>query len=239
MARTIFYWVSALAVLVTVALGLVWSWAWWVLAVVLLLIAVGIYDIFSRHNVLTNYPVIGHLRYMLEFIRPELRQYFFESETSGRPFNRLQRDVVNQRADGRESIMPFGTIRDIQASGYDFAEHSLAVRELDADCGRIVFGGSDCRQPYDASRLNISAMSFGSLSANAVLAMNRGASLGGFAHNTGEGGLSPYHLEYGADVVWEIGTAYFGCRTKDGRFDAGKFAEKAADEHVKMIELKL
>ncbi len=239
MARTVFYWVAALAVLVTVALGLMWPQAWWALVVIVALIIVGIYDIFSRHNVLTNYPVIGHLRYMLEFIRPELRQYFFESETSGRPFNRLQRDVVNQRADGRESIMPFGTIRDIQASGYDFAEHSLAVRELDQAGGRIVFGGNDCLQPYDASRLNISAMSFGALSANAVLAMNRGARLGGFAHNTGEGGLSPYHLEYGADVIWEIGTAYFGCRQKNGRFDAEEFAEKAADEHVKMIELKL
>ncbi|WP_308368153.1 MULTISPECIES: FMN-binding glutamate synthase family protein [unclassified Microbulbifer] len=239
MVRTVFYYLAVLTPLLVAAGGWFWPPAWWLLGVVLPLIAIGIYDVFSRHNVLNNYPVIGHLRYLLEFLRPELRQYFFESETSGRPFNREQRNTVNARADGKPDISAFGTIQDVENAGFDFARHSLVVRELDESAGRIVFGGPQCDRPYHGSRLNISAMSFGSLSANAIRAMNRGAALGGFAHNTGEGGLSPYHLEYGADVIWELGSAYFGCRTKTGRFDAQEFAEKAANEHVKMIEIKL
>lgn len=239
MVRVVFYWLSATVILVT----LTWSWFWlpalWSLVVVLPLIILGFYDIASRHNVLSNYPVIVHIRYMLEFIRPELRQYFFESDISGRPFNRVQRDLINARADEEGDTSPFGTIHDVDSAGYDFAEHSLAVKDVREGCGRTVFGGPQCRIPYDSSRLNISAMSFGALSSNAILAMNKGASLGGFAHNTGEGGLSPYHLAYEADVIWELGTAYFGCRTRAGRFDAREFADKAADHRIKMIEIKL
>ena len=239
MVRTGFYYFAAIAPPAVAAWGYIWPPAWWLLAVVLPCIAVGIYDILSQHNVLNNYPVIGHLRYLLEFIRPELRQYFFESETSGRPFSREQRDVVDARADSKPDTAAFGTMLDVESAGFDFARHSLVVKNIDEAADRITFGGPQCTRPYCGSRLNISAMSFGSLSANAIRAMNRGAALGNFAHNTGEGGLSPYHLEFGADVVWELGTAYFGCRTKDGRFDAETFAEKAADERVKMIEIKL
>lgn len=239
MARIVFL---VLAVAAPACLGL-WAWFWqpalWLLIPVLGLVALGVYDILCKHNVLSNYPVIGHLRYMLEFIRPELRQYFFESDISGRPFNRVQRDVINARGDGEGDTSPFGTIRDIEAAGYDFADHSLAARTVDAQHGRVLIGGPQCDQPYLSSRLNISAMSFGSLSANAILAMNKGARLGGFAHNTGEGGLSPYHLAHDADVIWELGTAYFGCRTGEGRFDSAEFADKAVDPRIRMIELKL
>ena len=240
MARVIFYYFAVVAPPVVAAWAFfLWPPAWWILTLVLALVALGIYDIVSRHNVLSNYPVIGHMRYMLEFIRPELRQYFFESDTSGRPFNREQRDLINSRADSKGDTSPFGTIRDVESAGYDFAEHSLAVKDVGVEHRRIDFGGPQCSKPYNASRLNISAMSFGSLSANAIRAMNKGAALGNFAHDTGEGGLSPYHLEYNADVIWELGTAYFGCRTRQGRFDAEEFRDKASDDRVKMIEIKL
>lgn len=239
MVRIIFYRALAGLVLFLVVCSWFWLPVLWGLVLVVPLAVLGAYDIHSRHNVLKNYPVIGHLRYLLEFIRPELRQYFFESDTSGRPFNRLQRDIINARADGKGDTSPFGTIRDMEGSGYDFAEHSLAVKTVEESQARVRFGGPQCRQPYNASRLNISAMSFGSLSTHAVLAMNKGAKLGGFAQNTGEGGLSEYHLEYGADIIWELGTAYFGCRTREGRFDDREFADKAGDERIKMIEIKL
>ncbi|MES1944453.1 glutamate synthase [Salinisphaera sp. PC39] len=213
-----------------------WLWA---LGPFLLSLPVGLYDLYSRHNVLRNYPLVGHIRYLMEFIRPELRQYLFESEQSGRPYNREQRTVIYERAYGLPDTSPFGTIRDVEAAGADFAEHSLAVKTPPASAGRHRIGGEQCAKPYDASRLNISAMSFGSLSSNAVLAMNKGAHMGGFAHNTGEGGISEYHLAHGADLIWEIGTGYFGCRTREGRFDGGAFEAKAAGDTVRMIELKL
>jgi len=201
--------------------------------------AIGFHDLRSRHNVLNNYPVIGHLRYMLEFVRPELRQYFFESEQSGRPFSRAQRTLINARADGGSDASPFGTLRDFEAAGYEFAEHSLVPKDVPKDVTCLTVGGPQCTQPYRASRLNISAMSFGSLSSTAILAMNLGAKRGGFAHNTGEGAISPYHQRHGGDLIWELGTAYFGCRTQEGRFDAETFREKAREDQVKMIELKL
>jgi glutamate synthase domain-containing protein 2 len=208
--------------------------------IVLPLLALGIFDIFvSRNNVLHNYPVLGHLRYMLEFISPEIHQYFIETPQSGRPYNREQRSLVNKRADGKPDTSPFGTVLDIGDNGAEFAFHSLSPKQVAEEKGRIVVGGPQCSQPYNASRLNISAMSFGSLSRNAVEAMNMGAKRGNFAHNTGEGGLSPAHLKHGGDIIWQIGTAYFGCRTKDGRFDPDTFRERAAREEVKMIELKL
>jgi glutamate synthase domain-containing protein 2 len=203
------------------------------------LCVIGASDLRSRHNVLRIYPVIGHLRFMLEFVRPELRQYFFESEQSGRPFNREQRTVINARADDVDDTSPFGTLLDVDAAGFDFIEHSMAPKEVPESDLRLRIGGAQCSQPYESSRLNISAMSFGSLSGNAVRAMNLGAKLGGFAQDTGEGGISPYHLEHGGDLVWELGTAYFGCRTRDGRFDAEQFREQAGREVVKMVEVKL
>ncbi len=186
-----------------------------------------------------NFPVIGHGRYLLEQIRPEINQYFVESNSDGKPFSRNDRSVVYQRAKGELDTLPFGTQRDVYAAGYEWINHSLAPVHPRQDCARVVVGGPACRQPYSASLLNVSAMSYGSLSKNAVLALNAGAKIGGFAHNTGEGGLSPYHLEPGGDLVWQIGTGYFSCRTPDGRFSADEFATRAVLPNVKMIEVKL
>ncbi|MEP7184965.1 MAG: FMN-binding glutamate synthase family protein [Rhodanobacter sp.] len=239
MWRIIFYLSSALALAVIGALAIQHPHALYALIPVLPLIALGFYDIASSHNVLSNYPVIGHLRYMMEFISPEIRQYFLEDDKSGRPFNRQQRDLIKSRGRGGNGTHPFGTEYDIEKSGYDFALHSIAVKQVPKLAERVRVGGPLCHQPYDSSRLNISAMSFGALSSHAVLAMNKGAAMGGFAQDTGEGGLTPYHLEYGADVIWEIGSGYFGCRTKEGRFDDDDFRTKAANPLVKMIEIKL
>ncbi|GAB3682135.1 FMN-binding glutamate synthase family protein [Salinisphaera aquimarina] len=214
----------------------IWLFAWGVLPILAIF---GSLDLRSHHNVLRNYPILGHIRYLLEFLRPEMRQYFFESETSGRPFNREQRQIINARADGGSDTSPFGTRRDIEDAGYDFVQHSMAPKDVDARYKRIKIGGPQCSKPYNSSRLNISAMSFGSLSANAVLAMNKGAKLGGFAQDTGEGAISPYHREHGGDLIWEIASAYFGCRHKDGSFDPKEFEDKARTEQVKMIEIKL
>lgn len=237
--RLIYVAFVVLTVVIGVALVLfepIWLWLWWVMPA---LVVVGAWDLQSKHNVLRNYPMLGHLRYMLEFVRPELRQYFFESEQSGRPFNREQREIINKRANGQSDTEPFGTRRDIEDAGFDFVQHSMAPKEVDPACGRIVIGGPQCSQPYDSSRLNISAMSFGSLSGNAVAAMNKGAKLGNFAQDTGEGAISPYHREHGGDIIWEIASGYFGCRTKDGDFDPDEFAKKACTEQVKMIEIKI
>lgn len=214
----------------------VWLAAWVFLAA---LAVVGARDLCSHHNVLRNFPIIGHLRYTMEFLRPEVRQYFFESETSGRPFSREQRTIIHARARGAPDTSPFGTIRDFEAPGFNFSQHSMAPRTLEDKHARITIGNSQCSQPYKSSRLNISAMSFGSLSGNAVEAMNRGAALGGFAQDTGEGAISDYHRKHGGDIVWEIASAYFGCRNRDGSFNAGEFAEKANTEQVKMIEIKI
>lgn len=235
--------IFALFVAVTLLLGvLLWLWApsgLWLWAVLPALCLVGAFDLRSSHNVLRNYPVLGHLRYMMEFIRPELRQYFFESDQSGRPFNREQRETINSRADGKGDTAPFGTRRDLEGAGFDFAQHSMGPKKPDRSFQRILVGGPQCEKPYDSSRLNISAMSFGALSGNAVLAMNKGAKLGNFAQNTGEGGISPYHQVHGGDLVWEIGSGYFGCRTPEGNFDAQEFQRKSRDDQVKMVEIKI
>ena len=215
--------------------SLLWSWA-------LLgpLLGLGLYDYAqTSHAVLRNFPLIGHGRYLLELIRPEIYQYFIESETDGVPFGRDQRTLVYQRAKQVRDTVPFGTKEDVYGVGYEWVNHSVAPLHLEASDLRIPVGGPDCTQPYSASILNISAMSYGSISKNAVLALNQGAKMGNFAHNTGEGGLSPYHLEGGGDLIWQIGTAYFGCRTPDGRFSPERFAENAAQPQVKMVELKL
>ena len=194
-----------------------------------------------RHSVLRNYPVIGHLRFLLEFIRPEIRQYFIESDNEAAPFSRQQRSLVYQRAKGDGDKRPFGTQKDVGAAGYEWINHSLAPTALDSHDFRITIGagGSSCTQPYSASVFNISAMSFGALSANAILALNGGAARGHFAHDTGEGSISQHHRVHGGDLIWEIGSGYFGCRNDDGSFNAERFAENARDPQVKMVEIKL
>jgi glutamate synthase domain-containing protein 2 len=232
--------------LVVVALGAVavavfGSWWWLLPAVPLLVLAViGVWDLVQRkHSVLRNYPVIGHLRFLMEALRPELQQYFIERNFDGRPFDRDVRSIVYERAKGTDDAEAFGTERNVYEDGYEFFVHSMAPGPVGNDPPKVRIGGPDCTKPYDMALLNVSAMSFGSLSANAVLALNKGAALGGFAHDTGEGGLSEYHLRGGGDIVWEIGTGYFGCRTDDGDFDQAEFTDKAAHEHVKCVSLKL
>ena len=214
---------------------------WWLFAAVplALLFALGVRDVVQRrHSILRNFPVLGHLRFMLEAIRPELQQYFIERNYDGRPYDRDTRTVIYQRAKGTHGEQAFGTERDVEASGYEFVVHSTAPREPEPTQPRVRVGGPDCTQPYDMALLNVSAMSFGALSANAIRALNRGAAAGGFAHDSGEGGVSPYHRE-GGDLIWEIGSGYFGTRTADGHFDPDKFRDKAADPQIKCVSLKL
>ncbi|MCB2068853.1 MAG: FMN-binding glutamate synthase family protein, partial [Ottowia sp.] len=192
----------------------------------------------KRHAVLRNYPVIGHLRFLLEFIRPEIRQYFIEADHEAAPFSRQQRSLVYQRAKSEGDKRPFGTQLDVQAEGYEWINHSLAPTQLPSHDFRVTIGEGRA-QPYSASVFNISAMSFGSLSANAILALNGGAKKGGFMHDTGEGSISRYHRAHGGDLVWEIGSGYFGCRDEQGRFDPERFAQQAADPQVRLIEIKL
>jgi glutamate synthase domain-containing protein 2 len=209
-------------------------------AFVLPLVALGFYDMFQRkHAIRRNFPVLGHGRYLLEAIRPEINQYFVESNSDGRPFSREDRSVVYQRAKGELDTLPFGTQRNVYESGYEWINHSLAPVHPNKDHQRVIVGGAACKQPYSASIFNVSAMSYGSLSKNAILALNTGAKIGGFAHNTGEGGLSPYHLQPGGDIFWQIGTGYFGCRDKNGNFNVEEFKKRAVLPNVKMIEIKL
>jgi glutamate synthase domain-containing protein 2 len=223
------------------SVALVVSPWWWFLAAPLLFVAaVGVFDLVqSRHSVLRNYPVLGHARFILESLRPELQQYFIERNFDGRPYDRDVRSIVYERAKGTEAEEPFGTERDVYAQNYEFFVHSMAPTPVPDEVPRVRIGGPDCTQPYDMALLNVSAMSFGALSSNAILALNKGAALGGFAHDTGEGGLSEYHLKNGGDLVWEIGTGYFGCRTDDGGFDEREFKDKSAHENVKCVSLKL
>jgi glutamate synthase domain-containing protein 2 len=207
------------------------------------LFLLGVYDLIQlHHSIPRNYPVIGRLRFLLEGTGPEIHQYFVESNTSGRPFNRDQRSLMYRRAKDLEGLKPFGTELDVYDSGYGYIAHSITPRPMPEDPARtlrVQVGGADCRKPYSASVLNVSAMSFGALSANAVLALNMGAKRGGFAHNTGEGGFSRYHREPGGDVIWQVGTGYFGCRNDDGSFNVDMFADQAAVDQIKMIELKI
>ena len=214
---------------------------WWALAF-LFGIALGFRDTRqNRHAILRNYPVIGHLRFLLEFVRPEIRQYFIESDREAAPFSRQQRSLVYQRSKGAQDKRPFGTQLDVHAHGYEWINHSLAPTVLPNHDFRVTIGdaGSSCTQPYSASVFNISAMSFGALSANAILALNQGARRGGFAHDTGEGSISQHHRVHGGDLIWEIGSGYFGCRNDDGSFNPERFAAAASEPQVKMIELKL
>ncbi|MBV8604272.1 MAG: FMN-binding glutamate synthase family protein [Pelomonas sp.] len=192
----------------------------------------------TRHSILRNYPVIGHVRFLLEFIRPEIRQYFLEADNEASPFSRTQRSLVYQRAKGDPDKRPFGTQLDVGANGYEWINHSLAPTRLPTHDFRITIG-AERAQPYSASVFNISAMSFGALSANAIMALNKGAKRGGFAHDTGEGSISQYHRVHGGDLIWEVASGYFGCRNDDGTFNAEKFAANARDPQVKLIEIKL
>ena len=192
----------------------------------------------KKLGVLRNFPVLGHARYLLEDIRPMIQQYFIERDWDGRPFNKTTRQVINDRAEGVKSEESFGTLRDVGRPGYEWLVHSMAPLEPPAVAPRVRIGGPECTQPYDMSLLNVSAMSFGALSANAIRALNEGAAAGGFAHDTGEGGLSDHH-RHGGDLIWEIGTGYFGARTEDGHFDPEKFKATAADPQVKAVSLKL
>jgi glutamate synthase domain-containing protein 2 len=237
--RGIFLLASALALGSIGAGAVFWRPVAWLLIPVVPLVLLGLRDMSQRtHAVLRNFPVVGHGRYLLELIRPEINQYFIESNTDGTPFNREDRSVVYQRAKNMIDTLPFGTQLDVYAPGYEWIEHSMRARTPAAEEPRVAIGGPGCTQPYQASHLNVSAMSYGALSRNAVQALNRGARAGGFYHNTGEGGISPYHLE-GGDLVWQIGTGYFGCRAEDGGFSPERFAENATRSQVKMIEIKL
>jgi glutamate synthase domain-containing protein 2 len=202
-------------------------------------VAIGLRDMAQRrHAVLRNYPVIGHLRFLLEWVRPEMRQYFIESDNEAAPFSRQQRSLVYQRAKGEPDKRPFGTQLDVGAEGYEWINHSLAPTTIASADFRLTIG-PDCAQPYSASVFNISAMSFGALSANAILALNGGAKKGCFAHDTGEGSISEHHRVHGGDLVWEIGSGYFGCRDTQGRFHPERFATQAREPQVKLIEVKL
>ncbi|MBT4791887.1 MAG: FMN-binding glutamate synthase family protein [Halobacteriovoraceae bacterium] len=202
---------------------------------------IGLHDVFQKkHTILRNYPIFGHFRYLLESIRPEIQQYFVERFDDGRPFSREQRSVVYQRAKGDTDKSAFGTQHDVYAAGAEWLEHSMnPAEEINEGEGRVLIGNEQCSKPYSASRLNISAMSYGSLSKTAVEALNWGAKLGGLFHNTGEGGISPYHLKHGGDLCWQVGTGYFGCRNSDGTFNADMFKEKSSLEQIKLIELKI
>ena len=204
------------------------------------LTVLGVRDVTQKgHAVLRNYPISAHIRFLLEEIRPEMRQYFFESEKDGMPFSRDIRAVVYQRAKMELDKRPFGTQEDVYKEGYEWMHHSVAPKTSRAEKFRITVGGPDCTKPYSCSVFNISAMSFGSLSPNAMRALNAGAKKGKFAHDTGEGGVSPYHRENGGDIIWEIGSGYFGCRNRDGSFNPEMFAKVAGEDQVKMVELKI
>jgi len=217
------------------------AWLWPVTLITTLLSLVGLNDLRqSHHAVRRNYPILGNIRYLIETIRPEIRQYLIEGDDDKLPFSRAQRSLVYARAKNESAEKAFGTLNDAYKPGFEFISHSmLPVNTPDPASFRIAIGGPQCRLPYSASIFNISAMSFGALSANAIAALNRGARMGRFAHDTGEGSISPYHREHGGDLIWEIGSGYFGCRTEDGRFDPQRFAEQARSAQVKMIEVKL
>ena len=221
----------------------------WAVVVFALLVALGVYDLRQdSHAILRNYPVIGNLRFVLEYIRPEIRQYFIESDTDAAPFSRAQRSLVYQRAKGDSDYRPLGSQLDVKEGGYEWINHSMTPKQLESHDFRVTIGApvpgrdprpGECTQPYLASILNISAMSFGALSGNAIEALNAGAKRGNFAHDTGEGSISAHHRVHGGDLIWEIGSGYFGCRNDDGTFNAERFAANATDPQVRMIELKL
>lgn len=239
-ARQLFVIISISATLFVLTLSFFWRTALLAFVVVIPLIVVGIRDMTQKTKTLRRlYPVVCHFRYFLESFRPEIQQYFIESDTNGMPISREFRTLVYQRSKGDRDTRAFGTVFNVNRVGAEWLNHSLDPEEIHDKDPRIIFGEKNCKQPYAASPLNISAMSYGALSKNAISALNKGAKLDNFSHNTGEGGVSPYHLEHGGDLVWQIGTGYFGCRADDGGFSAEKFTKTAAQDSVKMIEIKL
>jgi glutamate synthase domain-containing protein 2 len=237
------WWATIVVALALIGLGFIHPLLWWLELIFVPLALLGLWDVTQkRHSILRNYPLAGHMRFLLESMGPELHQYFVENDEDGRPFNRDQRSVVYQRAKNVDDKKPFGTELNVNAPGYSWLAHSISTRPVAKDpvgMLRTTVGGPDCAQPYSASILNISAMSFGALGASAIQAMNLGAKKGNFAHDTGEGSISPYHREHGGDLIWQLGTGYFGCRTQDGEFDPETFAERATQPQVKMIEIKV
>ena len=238
--HTAFHAVIALTLLCAL-LALSGHGFWWIPCLVFLgLSLLGVYDLQqTRHAIRRNYPVIGNLRFLFEFIRPEIRQYFIEDDTVKLPFSRVDRSLVYQRAKQQMDQRPFGTQGDVYDSAYEWINHAMVPTHIQNSDFRITVGGPDCLKPVDLSVFNISAMSFGALSANAVMALNKGAKLGRFAHDTGEGGVSRYHLEHGGDLIWNIGSGYFGCRDDDGNFSEERFADMARRDNIRMIEIKL
>jgi glutamate synthase domain-containing protein 2 len=238
------YWVFTACIalfLLSLAMAVQPDHAGWIVptAIFLVLVAMGVFDLVqTRHAVRRNYPVIARFRYLLESIGPEIRQYFIETDEQETPFSREQRAIVYERAKNVLDKRPFGTLLNVYDDNYEWINHSMAPTEIASHDFRILIGG-ECARPYSASVFNISAMSFGSLSANAILALNTGAKRGGFYHDTGEGSISRYHREGGGDLVWEIGSGYFGCRDEGGNFSEERFIENASSDQVKMIEIKL
>ena len=239
--RRQFVWFSVVSVVGVLFLSWLVSYhALWAFAFLGPVLFIGYRDYFqTRHTIRRNFPVLGHFRYLFEAIRPEINQYFVESNTDGVPFSREERSLVYQRSKKDLDTLPFGTQKNVYEPGYEWLSHSILAAHVNPAELRVQVGSSQCQKPYSSSILNISAMSYGSLSPNAVQALNGGAKDGGFAHNTGEGGLSPYHLKNKGDLIWQIGTGYFSARTPDGRFSEEEFAKRATHENVKMIELKI
>lgn len=235
---------AALPAILTVAgvvLALAISPWWWILAAVgAALLTVAIVDyVQPRNSILRNFPLLGHGRFIMEELRPMIQQYFIERNWDGKPFDRDARALIYDRADGKSAVRSFGTELEVRQPGYEYLTHATLPAPAASSEHRVRIGGPDCTQPYEASLLNISAMSYGSLSVNAVRAMSHGAAKGGFLHETGEGGITSHHLDSGADILWEFGSGYFGCRTREGDFDPNTFRKKAAHPHVKMINVKL
>jgi glutamate synthase domain-containing protein 2 len=241
MARIIYFISVFIILLINIILGNWWTiYVWWSMVIFLPLMVLGAWDMIqTSHAILRNFPIVGHFRYLLEAVRPEIYQYFIESNNDGKPFNREERSLVYARAKNVRDTVPFGSQEEMYEEGYEWVSHSLKPIHVAPETLRVTIGGADCTQPYSASILNISAMSFGSLSSHAILALSQGAQMGHFAHNTGEGGISDYHIKGGGDLIWQIGTGYFGCRTSAGNFCPDSFAKKAGSDQVKMIEIKI
>lgn len=241
--RNEFLIINFLALALVLLLGFMFSTAWfWLLIILVPIILLALYDVTQKkQSIARNFPVVGRSRYIAEWLRPKIYQYFVEPDTDGRPFSRLDRSLIYQRAKSENDTTPFGTQLNVYNESYEWMNHSinaLDYKQINPD-PRITVGGKDCLQPYSCSIYNVSAMSFGSLSKNAIMALNGGAKIGNFAHNTGEGGISPYHDKYRGDLIYQIGTGYFGCRAPDGNFDPDLFKKRTAEDNVKMVEIKL
>ncbi|MBR2123735.1 MAG: FMN-binding glutamate synthase family protein [Acetobacter sp.] len=239
-ARNVLLWLSVLGTLVVLCAGVWCPLLLWFLIITVPVLCLSIIDLFqTKHSLRRNFPASARFRWFFEWLRPFLRSYIVESNLDGRPYSHDERTLVYERAKGEEGLHPFGTELDVYAGEYEWLSHSIKPNtDIEVDM-RVQVGTEQCSKPYSASCLNISAMSFGALGANAIEALNLGAKIGGFYHDTGEGGLSPYHLKHGGDLVWELGSGYFSCRQKDGTFDPERFRERSQHDQVKMTEIKL